>query len=73
MVLKIKRCGHTHFNAINLQLPIERSKTHLQRRKAIKQSSSRALCLKVTLGGQIDEISDGANGLELGICQENRT
>lgn len=43
------------------------------RRKAIKQPSSRGLCLKVTLGGQIDGISDGANGLELGIRQEGRT
>lgn len=32
-----------------------------RRRKAIKQPSSRGLCLKVTLGGQIDGIS-GANG-----------
>lgn len=49
-----------------------RRQAHLQRRTAIKQPSSRGLCLKVTLGGQIDGISDGANGLDC-IRQEGRT
>lgn len=52
---------------------MESSPAHLQRREAIKQPSSRGLYLKVTLGGQIDGISDGANGLELGIRQESET
>lgn len=46
------------------------AKARLQRRKAIKQPSSRGLCLKVTLGGQIDGISDGANGLESGVSRD---
>lgn len=61
------------FNAINFLQATERSKAHLQRREAIKLPSSRGLCLKVTLGGQIDGISDGANGLGLGIRQAGRT
>lgn len=44
---------------------MERRQAHLQRRKAIKQPSSRGLCLKVTLGGQIDGISDGAKRVGL--------
>lgn len=54
-------CGHrkcvTQWIYCN---PWRGRQAHLQRRKAIKQPSSRGLCLKVTLGGQIDGISDGA-------------
>lgn len=60
-------------NAIN-SCDLSWEAAHLQRRKkAIKQPSSRGLSLKVTLGGQIDRVGDGANGLELCIRQKKNS
>lgn len=65
---KINVWMYKNCNAINLL----RGGKSIYRGGRLLRPSSRGLCLKVTLRGQIDGISDGANGLGC-ISEGNRT